>query len=242
MIWKPVPTTNGPGANHVLGQASLYEHIPGTGAGDHDTPGGVWTDGTRVVVADTGNSRVLIWTSFPRTHTEPADIVLGQQGFGTSGFPTTPTGATMRSPTFVHSDGVRLFVSDRMNNRVLVWRSFPTTSGQPADFAIGQPDLTSDGGGGGASQLAFPMGVAVAGDNLFVADSANKRVLVFSPIPTASGSPASFILGQPDFETTSPEAATPQALAFPWGLTVDGNKLYVADFSYNRVLRFHLRL
>ena len=28
-------------------------------------PRGVWTDGTRVVVADSGNHRVLIWHTFP---------------------------------------------------------------------------------------------------------------------------------------------------------------------------------
>lgn len=240
-IWNPVPTTNGPAARIALGQVSFYESVTGNDAESFDTPGGVWTDGTRVAVADSKNNRVLIWTSFPRMNKEPADIVLGQQGFGTSGFPTRPTGATMRSPSFVYSDGTSLFVSDTMNNRVLVWRSFPTTSGQPADLAIGQPDLTSDGIGHGASQLAGPMGLAVVGDHLFVADFGNARVLVFSPIPTASGMLASFVLGQPDFETTN-AGATQHTVSSPMGLAVDGDKLYVADFGVNRVLRFSLRL
>jgi DNA-binding beta-propeller fold protein YncE len=240
-VWNPAPTANGAEASTALGQGSFYDSLPGNGAGDFDMPAGVWTDGTRVVVADAQNNRVLIWTSFPRTNKAPANIVLGQQGFGTSGLPPTPTGATMRSPSFVYSDGVRLFVSDAENNRVLVWHSFPTTSGQPADLAIGQPDLTSDGIGHGGSQLWLPMGVAVAGDHLFVADHNNYRVLVFSPIPTASGVHASFVLGQLDFETTN-QVATQETLAGPSGLAVDGNKLYVADIRHNRVLRFALRL
>jgi hypothetical protein len=240
-VWNPVPTADGAEASTALGQVSFYDSLPGNEAGDFERPSGVWTDGTRVAVADTQNSRVLIWTSFPRLNKEPADIVLGQQGFGASGFPTTPTGATMRSPSFVYSDGVRFFVSDTGNNRVLMWRSFPTTSGQPADLAIGQPDLTSDGIGYGGAQLAHPFGIAVTGDHLFVADHDNYRILIFGPIPTASGAHASFVLGQPDFETTNP-SATQHTLSGPSGLAVDGNKLYVADLRSNRVLRFNLRL
>lgn len=241
MIWNPGPITNGAAASTVLGQASFGESSAGNGAADLSKPTGVWTDGTRVAVADTENSRILIWMSFPITNKEPADIVLGQQGFGTSGFPTTPTGATMRRPTSVYSDGTRLFVSDAENHRVLVWRSFPTASGQPADFAIGQPDLISDGTGQSASQLAGPAGIATVGDHLFVADSENHRILVFSPIPESSGASASFVIGQPSFETNH-SGGSQETFFRPWGVAVGGNKLYVADFLNNRVLRFNLRL
>lgn len=241
MIWNPAPTANGAAASTALGQASFNESTGGNGAADLFGPRGAWTDGTRVAVADGANNRVLIWTSFPTTNKQPADIVLGQPGFGTSGFPTSPTGATMRFPSSVYSDGVRLFVSDMENHRVLIWRSFPTTTGQPADFAIGQPDLTSNESGQGTSQLAGPSGVTTAGDHLFVADQGNNRVLVFSPIPTASGAAAASVLGQPDFETT--EAGTTQAkLNLPRSVVVGGNKLYVADHLNHRVMRFDLKL
>jgi hypothetical protein len=69
---------------------------------------------------------------------------------------------------------------------VLVWRSFPTTNGQPAEFAIGQPDLTSNGTGQDASHLRQPVGIVTIEDHLFVADRGNNRVLVYSPIPTTS--------------------------------------------------------
>jgi hypothetical protein len=241
MIWNPVPTASGAAAQTALGQANFYDSSTGNGAADLNMPGGVWTDGTRVAVADVQNHRVLIWTSFPLTNKQPADIVLGQQGFGTSGFPSTPTGATMRGPFSVYSDGVKLFVSDTGNNRVLVWHAFPTANGQPADFAIGQPDLTSDGEGHGPSQLSLPRSVTTIGDHLFVADMGNNRVLVFSPIPVASGAAASLVLGQATFDTTSAGAA-PDKLSGPAGLAVGGNKLYVTDFYNNRVLRFDLRL
>jgi hypothetical protein len=241
MIWNPTPTTNGAPASIALGQPSFTDMASGNGATDLDAPNGVWTDGTRLAVVDTGNSRVLIWNRFPTTNKQPADLVLGQPGFGSSGFPNAPNAATMRLPSSVYSDGVRLFVADQGNARVLVWRAFPTASGQPADFAIGQPNLTSDGRGYGASELNEPSDATTAGDHLFVADSRNNRVLVFSPIPTDSGASASFVLGQQSFETNT-SGTTQETFYRPWGLAAAGSELYVTDSINNRVLRFHLRL
>jgi hypothetical protein len=241
MIWNPGPTANGSAASIVLGQTSFNYCVKGNGAADLDLPNGVWTDGTRVAVADTNNNRVLIWTSFPTTNKQPADLVLGQADFGSSGCPNPPTGTTMCGPQSVHSDGVRLFVVDAYNHRVLVWRSFPTMNGQPADFTIGQPDLIANGNGHGASQFTYPFDVATIGDHLLVTDTGNNRVLVFSPIPTSSSASASFVLGQPNFETVS-MGTTQATLTRPFGLAVSGNKLYVADYGNNRILRFDLKL
>jgi hypothetical protein len=240
-IWNPGPVANGSAASIVLGQTSFNYCASGNGAADLHNPRGAWTDGTRVVIADTLNSRILIWTSFPTTNKQPADLVLGQPGFGMSGCQSSPTDATMCAPQSVYSDGMRLFVADTLNHRVLMWRSFPTTSGQPADFAIGQPDLAKNGDGRGASQLAYPRDVTTVGDHLLVADSGNHRVLVFSPIPTASGASASFVLGQPNFEMTS-MGTTQQTFNTPVSLAVGGNKLYVTDQKNSRVLRFDLKL
>lgn len=246
-IWNPVPTINGSEASIVLGQASFNEDASGSGAAALRNANGVWTDGTRVAVADTSNSRVLIWTSFPTTNKQPADLVLGHPDFGLGHCPGSPglgsVGAsTMCRPESVYSDGVRLFVADTDNNRVLVWRSFPTVNGQPADFVIGQPDLTSNGEGHGASQLWHPSGVTTAGDHLFVADTWNSRVLVFSPIPNASGTSASRVLGRPNFDTNSGGGTAQDTLGGPSSLAVGGNKLYVTDTGNHRVLRFDLKL
>ena len=241
MIWNPTPTTNGSAASIVLGQASFTGGSVGNGAADLNEPSGVWTDGTRVAVADTRNSRVLIWTSFPTTNKQPADLVLGQPDFGMSGCPRPPSGATMCAPRAVYSDGVRLFVADTQNDRVLVWRSFPTRNGQAADFVIGQPDMTSQVNGLGPSRLVTPWDVTTAGDHLFMADYDNLRVLEFSPIPTESGASAVSVLGKPNFETNSYGASSQTNFNSPLRLVVGGNKLYVAA-SGNRVLRFDLKL
>jgi hypothetical protein len=49
----------------------------------------------------------------------------------------------MFQPTAVASDGSILAVADTSNNRILIWKSIPTTFGQPADIVLGQKDFTS---------------------------------------------------------------------------------------------------
>ncbi len=78
---------------------------------------------------------------------------------------------------------------------------------------------------------------------LYVADSANNRVLGFRNAATFSnGQKADIVLGQPDFATTSqqgPGRARTAGLTTPTGLAVDGSgNLYVVDSGNNRILRF----
>ena len=42
-------------------------------------PTKVTTDGTRLIVADTYNHRVLIWNKIPTENYSPADVVIGQK-------------------------------------------------------------------------------------------------------------------------------------------------------------------
>lgn len=49
------------------------------------SPRGVFVDDRHVVVADSGNHRVLIWHGFPDTDEQSADVVLGQPDGFTEG-------------------------------------------------------------------------------------------------------------------------------------------------------------
>jgi len=53
----------------------------------------------------------------------------------------------MSLPRYVVSDGTRLFVADGGNDRVMVYNSIPTVTGQLADEILGQPDQYSDNTG-----------------------------------------------------------------------------------------------
>ena len=188
LIWNAIPTVNGAPADVVLGQANFTDNASGVSASALSQPGGVWSDGTHVAVADTGNNRVLIWNALPTTNSAPADVVIGQPDFNSS---TPAAGAQgLNRPFGVHSNGLQLFVSDNGNNRLLVYDELPTSNQPSADLVIGQSTFTnvapddddqdgSQDAAPSARTLALPIGVTTIGNNLFVASNANSRVLIY---------------------------------------------------------------
>jgi len=210
LIRNSVPTANGAPADLVLGQNSFTTCSANdndqNGVTDltssrrtFDAPTGLWSDGTRLVVADYDNNRVLIWNSFPTGNFAPADIVLGQSDF-TSSAPNddnqddsedaTPSNRVLKEPYFVSSNGTQLVISEWENNRVMVWNSFPTANFQPADVVLGQGDFVhftanddnqDDAADAQATArtLNGPTGVTIASNKLLIADANNNRVLVF---------------------------------------------------------------
>ena len=65
-----------------------------------------------------------------------ASLVLGQPSFSTVTNPyTTQNG--FRNPTAIATDGNILVLADTDNNRVLIWKTIPTTIDQPADIVLG---------------------------------------------------------------------------------------------------------
>lgn len=211
LIWNTVPTASGAAADIVLGQDDFISNA----ANDDDQDGsldieptartlnyptGVWSDGTRLVVLDTDNNRVLIWNSFPTVNFTPADLVLGQGDFvhdaadddNQDGTPDAePSARTLDAPydgVFCKND--QLFVADYDNNRILIWNTFPTSNFATADIVLGQFDFTgdasndadqdgSDDGTPSAITLDSPIGIYVEGNKLIVADSGNNRYLIY---------------------------------------------------------------
>src|SRR5947208_14421836 len=66
-----------------------------------------------------------------------ATLVLGQPDFTTATENVLASRTTLRLPTAVASDGVRLVVADTNHNRVLIWNRIPFTNNQPADVVVG---------------------------------------------------------------------------------------------------------
>ena len=80
MIWNSIPTADQTPANVVLGQPDTTSGAANNGglsATSMDCPEGVFSDGTRLYVADGSNNRVLIWNSVPTANEVPANVVLG---------------------------------------------------------------------------------------------------------------------------------------------------------------------
>lgn len=146
----------------------------------------------------------------------------------------------LSKPAAVASDGTSLVVADPGNHRVLVFDDLPEEAGSAADTALGQPDfLSKQKGKGGLGGLNAPMGVAFNGDQLFVADTKNNRVLVWDGLPTLSGQAADFVMGQVDDQNTSPGTSTIR-MRGPTGLFATDEMLWVCDTKNNRVLGYDL--
>jgi hypothetical protein len=248
VIFNALPAANGPTLNVVLGQTTPTGAGAATSASGLSAPRGVWTDGTRIIVADTGNHRVLIWSTFPTVNGAPADVVLGQASFNVAEAPSPPTASSMNGPLDVFFDGERLYVSDTQNNRVMGWNGIPTQNNQPADFFVGQaggstgsPNAAAGSQMPNAIGLHIPGEITVAHGSLYIVDMVNFRVVVHTPRPTASGEMADAVLGKSDF--MNGEVPDEQTLT-PRGLVVAGDKLWISDsnlaFGTSRVLRYQL--
>ena len=136
-------------------------------------------------VAEDDNSRVLEFDDPLSPSTDiRASRVFGQLGFTTATCSVGPS-------SLCHPDEValgrfgQLIVTDKDNNRVLVFDSPLTNNGanQMANEVIGQPDFFSNAPATTASGLAGPKGVAVDSvRNLYVTDEDNNRVLRFDRV------------------------------------------------------------
>lgn len=216
MVWRNIPTQNNQAADFVLGQPDfttfqtqdLREQTFAPKPENMLQPVSVTSDGQRLFVADLGHNRVMVWNRVPDGNNTPADLALGQPDLSSGDSNNTtklcPEDRTTNAagevvypprckasidfPRFALSDGRRLFVADGGNDRILVYNSIPTQSGQNADVILGQiaSQLNQVSDTGTLSQassdsVATPMSLAWDGTNLFVSDPFRRRILVFSP-------------------------------------------------------------
>jgi hypothetical protein len=197
-----------------------------------------------LIACDTGHHRVLIWNEAPGEDGTPADVVIGQADFTSESRNAgrEPGPATLHVPTGVATEGGLLAVADAWNHRVLLWHRVPTRPNEPADIVLGQPDFSSALANRGcvrpaAGTLNWCYGVATHGGRLFVADTGNRRVLVWNQVPAANGAPADLVLGQPDFTTRDQDAGSDsQGMRWPHAVATTGDMLFVADAGSSRVM------
>ncbi len=198
-----------------------------------------------LVVADTGHHRLLIWRDAPRQDYQEADLVIGQPDFAHEGRNAKgePGPATLNVPTGVAIHSGVLAVADAWNHRVLIWRAIPERSNQPADLVLGQPDfasvLANRGGEPGPCTLNWCYGVSFLGDRLIVADTGNRRVLIWDRVPDSNGAPADRVLGQGSFECrdeNAGEGASPRGMRWPHAVAGAGDRMFVSDAGNNRIM------
>lgn len=207
-------------------------------------PRGAWLDDRCLVVADSGNHRILIWHGVPAHDGAAADVVLGQPDFESEGAAAGGRGIAqgLHLPTAVAVVQGHLVVADAWHHRVLVWEGVPTRSGTPPAVVIGQasPDvgLPNRGGACGRETLYWPYGVGTGGGWFWIADTGNRRVLGWPSLPLA-GEPPQVVLGQPSWSANEENrGGSVQAASFRWPHAVAGDThtLYIADAGNHRVL------
>ncbi|MBI3694252.1 MAG: hypothetical protein HY238_05365 [Acidobacteria bacterium] len=267
LIWNTIPFVNGTPPDVVVGQPDFKTNLPKTEQGGLRGPQGVWFHNGKLIIADTQNSRILIYNSVPASNGARADVVVGEPDFNTRPSPDLtrsnikPAANNMLSPVTATTSGNKLIVADLGFNRVLVFNSVPASNGAAADLVIGQPDMTSDIANNSSKDsplcppsykddqgndvyparclatLSFPRFALSDGTRLFIADGGNDRVLVYNTFPTSNGATADVALGQPDPGQIN-ESPGAGGLRAPSALAHDGLNLYVADPFSRRISVF----
>jgi len=257
----------GQGARLVVGQRTFTDQQPGVSDTLLGGVGGVAYANGILFVADSNrigltpiNNRVLEFPTqnFPgpldvirpflarcAVCVGQANVVLGQPDFVSSTYSISQSG--LRLPTAVATDGTVLAVADTANNRIMIWKSIPTTINQPADIELGQPDFKTVLQGSqqvvDSRSLRSPQGVWIQDGKLFVADTQNHRVLIWNSMPTQNRQPADIVLGQANFNvavqpdlTKATTDAHANTLLNPVSVSSDGRHLFVSDLGNSRVL------
>jgi hypothetical protein len=176
----------------------------------------------------------------------PADWVIGQPDFSHEGRNAkgAANGATLNVPTGICAVNEGFAVADAWNHRVLIWHRCPTSHNVPADVVLGQADFVAvesnrAAPAASAMSLFWPYGVHWDGAHLWVADSGNRRVLMWRGVPHDNGQAADLVLGQASFECRDENgggAPNERSMRWPHAITTWGGRLCVTDAGNNRIL------
>ena len=233
LLWLSIPSVNGTEPDVVLGQEDFASNFPLTTPTGMRGPQGVWLDGGRLFVADTQNSRILIWNTIPTSNAQAPDLVLGQPDLNTRHEADLTQGVyepdekRMLDPVSVTFSDGRLFVADLGFNRILIFNSVPTQNFASADVVVGQPDFAS-GLPNNSEALCEPLGPLDDDGSRSENETPPSNVPLIVPLPPLRDEI------DPD-EVRYPRRCA-STLNFPrFALVVDGS-LFVADSGNDRIL------
>lgn len=212
----------------------------------------------RLLIGHHGNSRYDIYNiddqglPIERHAVDSVGSELTGKGFSTPEL--NDTDLSWPSDGDIDEINQRLFVPERAmtggpGGRIMVFDISPQylDSLAPGELpealaVLGQPDFTTIDQRAGQTGIGSS-GQAIVDDErqlLFFADRANNRVMIWNVAPDAleSGAEALAVIGQPDFNTTTPKSG-PQGLLAPNFLAYDPEKqsLFVSD-AKKRVMVF----
>jgi hypothetical protein len=194
-------------------------------------------------VADTDNSRVLVFNVGTITNGMNASHVLGQADYTTDSASTAQAGLAYPEGLAYDSNDHLLFVADDNSNRVVAYNTNALSNGMNASYVLGQSNYTNNSSADTQTGLNTPDGLAYdSNDNLlFVSDTQNRRVVAYNTNALSNGMNASYVLGQPNF-TSRALLDTQSGTSTDQGIAYDSlnHQLFVSDSNNDRILSFNI--
>jgi DNA-binding beta-propeller fold protein YncE len=148
--------------DNVIGQSTFTSSGITVSSTGLNKPRGMVLDqaNNRLFVADSLNNRVLMYDTSSISDGMAATRVLGQTTFTASGVNTTQAGLGRPIGLAYRSSDQTLFVSDRLNNRVLAYDVSTVTNGENATSVLGQTNFTTSTAGTTQAKFDIPYGLA----------------------------------------------------------------------------------
>jgi len=209
----------------LAGSAGLTGTTDGTGAAARfNRPSGITRIGAILYVSDALNHTIRQVSTGTGTVTTLA-------GFAGSAGSLDGAGSAARFdyPTGITTDGSNLFVMDTSNytiRKVVIATAVVTTLAGTADSS-GSADGT-----GAAARFNLSYGIATDGTNLYVGDTYNSTI---RQVAIGTGE-VTTLAGAAMHSDSADGTGSAARFDHPWGLTVDGTNLFVAD-SLNHTIR-----
>jgi uncharacterized protein (TIGR03437 family) len=166
LIFNAIPSTNGAAADVALGQPDMVSSLSNN--------------------AYTGTAAT---SSTDTTDKEVPTLCKTTNGVDLYNNPTYPNAcnATLNFPRYALTAGSRLVVADGGNDRVLIWDQTPPTTGSLADTIIGQIGGDVNQASDATDSLRTPTALAWDGANLYISDTYNRRITVYTIGATTVG-------------------------------------------------------
>lgn len=192
--WDRIPESNGEPADLVLGERDFVTRDENAGqaasSGGMRWPHAISAHKGRLMVADAGNNRIMVWEEIPSTNGAPCSYVLGQadcQSVDHNQAAYYPTARGLSMPYGLATIGDTLIAADTANCRLTGFDLQSLHMNAPATRLAGQVAFQDKGenrwGITGRATLCWPYGVSACGRTLVVADSGNNRVLLWDAAP-----------------------------------------------------------
>jgi len=232
-------------ADYVLAQADFSSNSTGLTQSTISDPISMEFDSTnnRLFLGDRSNDRILVFDTSSITNGKNAINVFGQSDFTSSGH--TLTANSFYGPTGLYYDETNsaLYVNDLNYCRILKFDlSDGITDNENAVNVLGQANFTSSSCSVSQNRLNYSHDLAYDTDNdlIFTIGPIDHRVIAYDLSDgLVDGENAAYVLGQPDFTTSSADT-NQQGFNKPYDGFYDSTykRLYISDTYNHRILVF----